>query len=621
MDEFFGRYRNLSVLLAVVFAQIILLGYQVRTDHGSSLIREWTVRAVTPVTKSVRGLTQWAGSGWENYFWLVGTKKDNDQLRHEVAQLKLENVGLHSSLARFEREEKLVDYQGDLASRTTLAQVIGKGANSNSREIFISRGLDAGVTSGMPVITPDGIVGKVQASYPGAALVMLISDPEAGVGVLLERSRAAGILKGTGHTDCRIDYVSHEVDVQVGETVYTSGDDRVFPKGLRIGKVVRLERGTDFQQIYLKPFAQLDRLEEVLVITAGVHQDLPESPQAQPPQFLMPLPNDEPDPLRAGAAPGASEPAAAEQPADGVAADSARGDGADSAGQAEVAGRLTDADRLRQYYESIAAKQGQKIGYGGPGTVIEFNPERLRAQHASPARGAPPAPAAPAPGEETDSGNRADPADGAAATKRPSATDQAEGANRTEAVNGALPAGAARSSRSRSDAAAGRGPGSSGPGASTPDTTGSPSGAHPSAAVAPRTGAPGTTPPATTAAATGAETTGTGATETRVTGAGPAGGPRSGVRTAVTSTNPAGAAANASGSGANRAASTSPATQVRESRRAPLGDPGPSRLGASGAAHRDTTGSGFVDGGAPPAARRSVSEPPPAAEGKPDARP
>jgi rod shape-determining protein MreC len=371
VDEFFGRYRNLSVFLAVVFAQIILLGYQVRTDRGSRLLREWTVQAVTPVTKSVRGLTQWAGSGWENYFWLIDTKQDNDRLRRQLAQLKLENVGLRSSLAQFEREDKLVAYQDDLASKTLLAQVIGKGANSNSREIFISRGLDAGVTAGMPVITPDGIVGKVQASFSGAALVMLISDPEAGVGVLLERSRAGGILKGTGHTECRVDYISHEVEVALGETVYTSGDDRVFPKGLRIGEVVKLDRGTDFQEIRIKPFVRLDRLEEVLVITAGIHQQLPDSPQVQPPQFLMPLPAEEGDPLRTGAAPAAETPALAE----GTAHPAQPG----SIGQIESNGRLTDADRLRQYYQSIAAQQGHRIGYGAPGTPApEFNPERVR---------------------------------------------------------------------------------------------------------------------------------------------------------------------------------------------------------------------------------------------------
>jgi rod shape-determining protein MreC len=417
VDEFFGRYRSLSVLLAVVFAQVILLGYQVRTDRGSRLLREWTVQAITPVTKSVRGLTQWAGSGWENYFWLIDTKQDNDRLQRQLAQLKLENVGLRSSLAQFEREGKLVAYQDDLASKTLLAQVIGKGANSNSREIFISRGLNAGVTAGMPVITPDGIVGKVQASYSGAALVMLISDPEAGVGVLLERSRAGGILKGTGHTECRVDYISHEVDVAIGETVYTSGDDRVFPKGLRIGEVVKLDRGTDFQEIRIKPFVRLDRLEEVLVITAGVHQNLPDSPQVQPPQYLMPLPAEEGDPLRTGAAPAGPTPAVA----DGA----ARPAQPDSMGQTEPNGRLTDADRLRQYYQSIAAQQGHRIGYGGPGSPApEFNPERVRPRQPAPGAGSAPgntsaADAATASGNGSASGSGDAPSSSAGAAEAP----------------------------------------------------------------------------------------------------------------------------------------------------------------------------------------------------------
>jgi rod shape-determining protein MreC len=367
VDELFGRYRNLCILLAVVFAQVILLGYQVRTERGSSLLRQWTVTAITPVTKGLRGLTQWAGSAWDDYLWLIDTKQDNDRLRRQIGQLKLENTDLWTRLSRFEREERLIDYRQELASRTVLAQVIGKGANSNSREIFISRGLDDGITAGMPVITPDGIAGKVQASFPGAALVMLISDPEAGVGVLLGASRATGILKGTGHTECRVDYVSHEVEVRLGEIVYTSGDDRVFPKGLRIGEVAALDRGTDFQQIYVKPFAALDRLEEVLVITEGVHQNLPQSPQAQPPEFLMPLPDDS---LRGDASSPGDESQAAARP------------GAQA--ELEQNRRVTDADRVRQFYESIAAQQGHRIGHGTPGSPPpEFNPERVRPRNAN----------------------------------------------------------------------------------------------------------------------------------------------------------------------------------------------------------------------------------------------
>jgi rod shape-determining protein MreC len=381
----------------VVLAQIILLGYQVRTEQGSTLLQEWTIRGVTPITKGIRGVTAWLGSSWDNYFWLIDTKQDNDQLRHQVERLKLENAGLRSTLARFGREERLIAHQQELISQTVLAQVIGRGANSNSKEIFISTGIEDGVMAGMPVITPDGIVGKVQASYPKAALVMLITDPEAGVGALLAGSRAGGILKGTGRAQCRLDYVSHEVDVAVGETVFTSGNDRVFPKGLRVGEVVKLDRDTDFQEIQVKPFAALDRLEEVLVITAGIHQDLPESPQAQPPQFLMPLPG-EADPLRTPQKPSEQVTQAPAVPVDPL--------------KVEQNARVTDADRLRQYYQAITAQQGHRIGHGGPGTPPpEFNAERAPTRSPSPAPAAGGAtPATPAPGQATPPGQTTRPA-------------------------------------------------------------------------------------------------------------------------------------------------------------------------------------------------------------------
>ena len=120
--------------------------------------------------------------------------------------------------------------------------------------------------------------------------MLLLNDPEAAVGVLLARSRARGVLKGTGSTFCLMDYVDRDVEVSIGEEVYTSGDDRVYPKGLLVGTVTRLEQASEFQRIYVKPAVPLNRLEEVLVITSGVHQRLPSSSARQQPGRLLPLP-------------------------------------------------------------------------------------------------------------------------------------------------------------------------------------------------------------------------------------------------------------------------------------------------------------------------------------------
>src|SRR5262249_24610033 len=179
----------------------------------------------------------------------------------------------------------------NIASQTTTASVIGAGANPNSRVVFLDRGSGAGIRPGMAVITPDGIAGKIQAVFPGSSLALLISDANSAAGVILEKSRAHGILKGSGLNDARIEYLPNEEKVTIGEKGYTSGEDRISPKGLVVGTVTHAQPGRDFQEIAVQPGARLNRLEEVLVVTQGVHQEIPSAlPRAQAPPVLLPPP-------------------------------------------------------------------------------------------------------------------------------------------------------------------------------------------------------------------------------------------------------------------------------------------------------------------------------------------
>ena len=352
MFEFFLRYRNVSVLAAVLLAQFILLGYQVKRQNDVRLLRVWTVGAISPIQKGLNAVTSGFVGTWRDYIWLVDARSRNEQLRDQVSRLKLENQQFRRALARFDREDDLAAYRRQIESETVAAQVIGHGSNPNSKEIFLDKGTDDGVRAGMPVITPDGIAGRVRAAYGGASLVRLVHDVEAGVGVLLGRSRARGVMKGNGEPrECRVDYIRDDVDVAVGEAIYTSGDDRVYPKGLPVGKVTRVEPGSEFQQIHVAPGAALDRLDEVLIVLSGVHESIPEHPQPQTPQFLMPPPE--------------PETALNEELADDR---EPRGPGTGPTGL------LTDADRVRKRYRAVAAAQGHVFGEGLPGgPVPDFN--------------------------------------------------------------------------------------------------------------------------------------------------------------------------------------------------------------------------------------------------------
>ena len=132
----------------------------------------------------------------------------------------------------------------------------------------------------MPVITPDGIVGKVHRVFWGSARVLVITDPDSGVGALLEKSRVHGVLQGSGGFFCQLAYVVNDERVEVGEHVLTSGEDLIYPKGLPIGVVTSVRPGPVFRQIRIRPSARLNRLEEVLVIVHGTGQKIRSRPES-----------------------------------------------------------------------------------------------------------------------------------------------------------------------------------------------------------------------------------------------------------------------------------------------------------------------------------------------------
>jgi len=347
VEAFLARYRNVTVLALALFAQLLLLGYQVKGDKDVRLIRVWAVTSITPVARLLHSGHQFVTGFWGRYVWLYGAGRQNEQLRGELDRLRLENQSLRNAVGAASRLEILASYRQSIASQTLIAEVIGTGANPNSRVVFLDKGSGAGVKPGMAVITAVGIVGKVQAVFPGSSLVLLISDMHSGVGVLLESSRVHGVLKGTGLNQAKIDYVPSEEKVSVGEKVYTSGEDRVYPKGLLVGTVAAVQPGKDFQEITLRPGASLNRLEEVLVVIAGVHEELPETlPRPQAPTEILAAPPREPGKDLLGTAPQAP---------------------AVSSG-AEPYMPQTDADKLKKRYQDLGRAQGHSFGEGLPGS-------------------------------------------------------------------------------------------------------------------------------------------------------------------------------------------------------------------------------------------------------------
>ena len=268
MDNLMGRYRNVTFLAAAIFIQILGLAMQVKraTENQSSrLIRVWAVTAVTPLEKGIVRLQTGSSELWHNYFYLRGVRQENRDLRQQIEQLQLEQVRLKQDADQARRLQALLGFKEQYIAKTTAAQVIGSSGSEQSRIVYLDKGSRDGIDQGMPVISADGVVGKVLTVFKTTSTVLLINDQQSGVGAILEQSRLQGVLKGKVTGELVIDKIMPDEQVKAGDRVLTSGGDQIFPKGLPLGTVARTTKG-EFLQLTVKPAAVLSHLEEVLVI-------------------------------------------------------------------------------------------------------------------------------------------------------------------------------------------------------------------------------------------------------------------------------------------------------------------------------------------------------------------
>ena len=271
MDTFLGRYKNLIVLAAILFIQIIALAVQVHrpTQGGDTrLLRLWAISAVTPVETAVVHTQKWVNDIWKNYAYLRGVRRENRELRAEIDRMKVEDARYAEDARMARRVQALLAFKEQYVDTTVAAQVIGTSGSEQSRILYLDKGLNDGIKQDMAVITPAGIVGKIVQVFPDSSQVLPINDQFSGVGAALKSSRLQGILRGSSNGVTTLQYVMSDEKVEPGEEVITSGGDRIFPKGLPVGKVVSVEPGKDlFLNIRVVPSARLDQVEEVLVVT------------------------------------------------------------------------------------------------------------------------------------------------------------------------------------------------------------------------------------------------------------------------------------------------------------------------------------------------------------------
>jgi rod shape-determining protein MreC len=262
--------RLVTIFCLILFAlvNIILLSVSTKNRHGNTIVDKVVMAGIAPFQEAVMRTLTVCEHIWSHYFYLVTVKEESDQLKRLLGQAELEKSRYLESQLACQRLGKLLDMKNSLAPRLLAARVVGLDPSGWFKSIIINRGTRDGVSKGMPVIVPEGIVGQIVSPSYEYSKVLLVVDPSSSVDALVQRSRARGIVEGNSEEYCRFKYVVRKADVQVGDTVISSGLDRLFPKGLPMGSVQAVAKNQSgiFQEVRVRPFVDFARLEEVLVM-------------------------------------------------------------------------------------------------------------------------------------------------------------------------------------------------------------------------------------------------------------------------------------------------------------------------------------------------------------------
>lgn len=271
MATVFDSRRSRYLLLALVLVHLAVVSRQVDAG-GVSLLERAVFQTFSPLQRAVAASVRAVRSLWSGYVGLRGVHHENRRLREELAARELELQRLREQALEAARLRELLDLQPVLPLPTLVANVIARDGAPWYRTLTVDRGTRDGVPLNAAVLSPTGVVGRVIEVGPGAARVQLLLDKESGAGVLIERSRVTGVLEGQvtwqgGRTDLVMKYVPVLADVLEGDVVVTSGFDRIYPKGLMVGRVRLVRRGSGlFKEILVSPSARFDQLETVLVV-------------------------------------------------------------------------------------------------------------------------------------------------------------------------------------------------------------------------------------------------------------------------------------------------------------------------------------------------------------------
>jgi len=262
------RFQLFIVAFLFLLPAFLILTLHVREDRETSITEKVLLQVSFPLQQKLQTAVVWLKGVGKRYIFLTGVQRENQDLRRTIGALREENNRLQEALWAEERLKKLYALQSQYSSTSMVAQVFARDPTNWFKTVLVNKGKREGVSKDMAVVTSEGVVGRVIEVSSSTAKVLLVTDPNSAVDVIVQRSRSQGIMEGKVGESCILKYVQKSEDVQVGDKVITSSLGGIFPKGLVAGTITQVERKRPgiFQYIEVTPSVDFSRLEEVLIL-------------------------------------------------------------------------------------------------------------------------------------------------------------------------------------------------------------------------------------------------------------------------------------------------------------------------------------------------------------------
>lgn len=264
------KYHKPRLILGLLLIfHIALISLQTKNREGTPLLKVWLINVNAPVIHGIERSSQGIERLWRKYFYLKGLYDENQYLRREVAHLQLQAWKAQEIAAENRRFSELLHLKEQLPYRAEGARVVIKKPSFFSHSIFIDKGYNYGLEKNTPVVSIEGVVGRVISVGQTLAEAQLITNVGAAANAVIEGRGVQGVINGTGEEWLALRYVGSEAKIEVGDRVVTFGMDGTYPKGLPIGTVmeVRPSSTTIYKDIKVKPAIDVWRLQDVLLLT------------------------------------------------------------------------------------------------------------------------------------------------------------------------------------------------------------------------------------------------------------------------------------------------------------------------------------------------------------------